>query len=307
MQKDCPSGSDHITDMENDESMLNDHLILETASAPPRAERLSLCIGGISCSIMSQDTAFLDLLRQRYQWFEMSGPATYEILLQLTPADELISSNSAESSPEVKRINSGDNYLIRQAHNPFVAVVNVLSKKALVKLWNSEFSFDNFLRILYSLILVKEGGLLLHASSVSDGGRGRVFFGPSGSGKTTIAQLSGGRTVLTDELALIRPRDSGYRVYGTPFWGEFKPGKSNGRAELAGLYALKKDQSNCIVPIDKVQAVTELYRCVLFFSHELPLLSRILDTCCALVDAIPVYELHFQRDPAFWEVLNGTK
>lgn len=267
--------------------------------------KLSISIGDTCCSIRCQDEDFLNLLRERYHWFESSGPAAYDILLQLVPLSELpFDGLGNPPQPVVKRINTEYNYIIKRADNPFVAVVNTLSKKVLVKMWNSQYCFDSFLRILYTLILAEQGGLLLHASSVSDGRQGYVFFGPSGSGKTTIANLSPGHTILTDELALIRPRDGRYQIYGTPFWGEFTPGRSNTLAELTGLYLLKKEQRNSLVPLDAVSAVTELYRSVLFFSKEIPLLKRVLETCCALVDTVPVYELHFRPDASFWEVVN---
>jgi hypothetical protein len=56
--------------------------------------------------------------------------------------------------------------------------------------------------------------------------------------------------------------------------------------------------------MDSVQAVNELYQCVLFFSDEHELLSRILETCCNLVDKVPVRELHFLPVPSFWAVVN---
>ena len=135
-------------------------------------------------------------------------------------------------------------------------------------------------------------------------GRGSVFFGPSGSGKTTIARLSAGRTILSDEMVIVKPHNGGYRVYGTPFWSEFSPDRSNTRAELDGLYSLKKDQRNSLRSLDKVHAAKNLYQCVPFFSDDGQLQSRILDTCRTLVDTVPVYELHFLPDPSFWQVLN---
>jgi energy-coupling factor transporter ATP-binding protein EcfA2 len=159
--------------------------------------------------------------------------------------------------------------------------------------------------MLFTLLLAHEGGLLLHASAISEGERGSVFFGPSGSGKTTVARLSAGRTILTDELVIIKPHNGGYRAYGTPFWGEFTPGRSNTRAELMGLYSLKKAGRNYLVPMDRAQAVAELYQCVLFFSDDSNLLGRVLDSCCTLVDAVPVYELHFLPDPSFWQVVGA--
>jgi len=268
------------------------------------AKKLTISIGDIRCSIHSENSGFLGMLRARYESFESLEPATYEILVQLVPFPDLTSGNIEDISRiDVKRISTEGVYIIRRKDNPFVATVNTLSRKVQVKMWESEYCFDSFLRIFYSLTLVDEGGLLLHASSASDGGRANVFFGPSGSGKTTIARLSQGRTVLTDELAIIKPWGGRYKVYGTPFWGEFTPGRSNVQAELAALYSLKKAQKNSIVPLDKISAVMDLYRCVLFSSDDSQLLSQILDNCYAVVDKVPIYELHFRQDPSFWEML----
>lgn len=284
-------------------SILGDQ-ILDTRYTSARPEKLFISIGGISCAIIGHDPYFFDLLRARYQWFQSSGPATYEILVRLLSSEEFTLEDVGQPLyPPINRVNSGNNYIIRQADNPFVAVVNTLSKKVLVKLSSSQYCFDSFLRMLFTLILADERGLLLHASAVSENGRGSVFFGPSGSGKTTVTQLSTGRTILTDELGIIRPYNGKYRVYGTPFWGDFMPYRCNVWAELTGLYSLKKDHRNSLVPLNKVQAVNYLYKCVPFFSNDNQLLGRIHDTCCALVDTVPVYELHFRPDTSFWQLV----
>ncbi|UCG54885.1 MAG: hypothetical protein JSV32_01305 [Dehalococcoidia bacterium] len=275
-----------------------------TQEASSSIERFSICIGGISCAIVSQQGKFLDLLRTRYCWFESTVPVDYEIMVQVVPIKELEAERNTRRTLQINRMNSGDDYIIKRTDNPFEALVNISSKRVLVKMWQNVYCFDSFLRMFFSLVVTSGGGLMLHASAVSNRKQGSVFFGPSGAGKTTIARLSEGRTILTDELTIIRPHDGGYHVYGTPFWGEFTPGPSNARAALSGLYSLKKAKVNGLVPIDRAQAVMELYRCVLFFGNEAHLLSRILDTCCSLVDAVPVYELHFLPHSSFWHVLD---
>lgn len=275
-----------------------------TQEASSSIQRFSICIGGISCAIVSQQGKFLDLLRTRYRWFESTVPVEYEIIVQVVPIKEFEAERNTGRTTQIKRMNSEDDYIIKRTDNPFEALVNTSSKRVLVKMWQNSYCFDSFLRMFFSLVVTSGGGLMLHASAVSNGKQGSVFFGPSGAGKTTIARLSEGRTILTDELAIIRPHDGGYHVHGTPFWGEFTPGRSNALATLSGLYSLRKAEVNGLVPMDRVQAVTELYRCVLFFSDEAHLLSRILDTCCSLVEAVPVYELHFLQDSSFWQVVD---
>jgi len=280
--------------------------VLDKQHIKSGTRKLFISIGGIRCAIISHDISFLDLLRVRYRWFESSGPAAYEILIRLVPIEDFTLENGRMPLYTlIKKVNSGHNYIIKQADKLFVAVANTSSRKVLIKMWKNDDCFDSFLRMLFTLILINERGLLLRASAISENGRVSVFFGPSGSGKTTVARLSTGRTVLSDEMVIIKPHNGGYRVYGTPFRGEFSPDQSNARAPLGGLYLLKKDQMNSLILLDKVQALSNLYQCVPFFDDDSQLQSRVLDTCRTLVDAIPVYELHFLPDPSFWQVLNG--
>ena len=283
--------------------MLNDRL-LDTQSFPGRTGKMFLSIAGINCAIISQDTSFLDLIRERYCRFVSSGPATYEILLQCL-LDDVFTSDATEPPfyPPVKRVNSGNNYLIKQTIKPFLAVANTSSKKVLVKLSHNQSCFDNFLRMLFTLILAEESGLMLHASAVSEKGQANIFFGPSGSGKTTVARLSRERKILTDELVIIKPHNGRFRVYATPFWDEYMAGQRNARAALQALYSLKKDRRNNLKTLDKIQAVMALYKCVSFFTDDHRLLRRVFNTCCNIVDTVPAYELHFRPDPSFWQLM----
>ncbi|OGO22500.1 MAG: hypothetical protein A2144_10680 [Chloroflexi bacterium RBG_16_50_9] len=281
------------------------HQTLGKQDTSIQTEKFFISIGGIGCAIISHDVRFLDLLRTRYQWFQSSGPAAYEILVRLAPIDEFdLEMTSQPFYPLVRKMTSGDNYIIRRVDNPFVAVVNTSSRKVLVKMWNSQYCFDSFLRMLFTLILSDEEGLLLQASAVSDNGRATVFFGPPGSGKTMATRLYAGRKILTDGMVIIKPHNGGFRVYGTPFGGDFTFGRSNARAELAGLYLLKKDTKNSLVPLDSTQAVENLYKCALIFGDDHKMSSRIRHTCGSLVETIPVYELHFSPAPSFWQEVN---
>jgi ABC-type multidrug transport system ATPase subunit len=68
-------------------------------------------------------------------------------------------------------------------------VESILSARNIEQTINP-FSLDSVLRILHTLLLAREGGFLLHASSAIRNGSAFLFSGVSGAGKTTMARLA---------------------------------------------------------------------------------------------------------------------
>jgi len=138
-------------------------------------------------------------------------------------------------------------------------------------------------RIVHSLLLARQGGLLVHAASVVRNGRAFLFAGVSGAGKTTISRLAPpDATLLTDEISYLRREADGYFAYGTPFAGELAQPGENVRAPLAALYLLAQGTENRIDPVAEADALREVLRCVLFFAHDSELVGHVFDSVCPL-------------------------
>ncbi|MGD0795122.1 MAG: hypothetical protein ABR958_06000 [Dehalococcoidales bacterium] len=273
---------------------------------PSETRRFFISIAGTRCAIFSHDAGFLDLLRERYRSFESPGPAAYEILVKLVPVEKIASGKTVRPShPLIKRVNSGENYIIKEA-DKYVAVANTCSMKVLVKMGKSVDCFDGFLRMLFILIMANEKGLLLDASAVVENGRCFVFFGPSRSGTSTVVPSTASAKPLGNEMVIIKPHNGGYRVYGTPFRSESVTERSNARAELGALYYTKRNYENSLMRLDKEQALANLYQYVPIFNGDSQVQGRILDACRALADNAPVYELHCLSEASLWQVINGT-
>jgi len=264
----------------------------------------SVSIGDIKCSVNIKNEGFIKILKGRYKYFLTQESADYKIMVNIKPINELLVNKDLSDKPIIK-INKEDGvYFTQRIDNPFLARIDKRHGIIEVDMWESQYCFDSFLRILYIALIEDEKGLLLHSCSIDDNGQGRVFFGPSEAGKTTIARLADGRKVLSDELSLIRPVGDKYYVYGTPFWGEFRSGKNNCRAELSGLYALEKSEQIGLSLTDKVTAINKLYRCILYFGNSTEISSHILQSCYKLVHEVPVYNMNFRKDKAFWKTIN---
>lgn len=170
----------------------------------------------------------------------------------------------------------------------------------------SPYSLDSVIRILHTLILAEQGGMLIHASSVALDGRAFVFTGVSGAGKTTISRLCPPQAhILTDEMSFIRPLDARYYAHGTPFSGELgRPGE-NLSAPLAGIFLLAKGPENRIEPLSPTEAVRALMANILYFARDNALTAHVFDNAIALAAQVPVRRLTFVPDARVWDLIGN--
>ncbi len=169
------------------------------------------------------------------------------------------------------------------------------------------FTLKVFLRYLFIFLHLRDGnGLVLHAVAVLKEGEVYVFFGPSGSGKTTVANLSAGHTILSDELVFIRPTEKSHWVHPTPPWGDFQRGKRENRPyPLRAVFKLIQADHIAMKKCDPAQGIAD----VITFPHlptELIRPDALLDRFSQLVKGVPFYELRFTRDQSFWPRIDGV-
>lgn len=163
---------------------------------------------------------------------------------------------------------------------------------------------ENFLRVLTASFVLEEGGFLLHASGVVRRGRAYVFFGPSGSGKTTVAALSTGDSVLSDDLTLVVPRNGGYEAAGIPFgMRHHRVPETRASFPIASFNRLLKSQHVSRQPLTGARALAELCGCLPFVMQETCQVERAMEVAGRAAARVPVYRLQFRRDDTFWTVV----
>lgn len=165
---------------------------------------------------------------------------------------------------------------------------------------------EYFLRAACALVAFEAGGLLLHAAGVVHRGRTYLFFGHSGSGKTTVAGFARlGDRLLNDDLVVLSPHDDRWTAWATPFSsppGAFNLGPCS--APVAALFRLVPSSVVRADPLDPAQAVAELVANAPVVSADPGRSVALLERCAALARQVPLYALHFRRDPSFWEVVD---
>jgi hypothetical protein len=258
-------------------------------------------IGGMAVEVRSESPEFLEMLERRYSGF-LSPEALpgFELDVELVAPGRITREEDLSVRFEAGRwlIERGD---LRAEWEP-------ASRRGRIVQSPNPYSIDAVLRIVHSLILAQEGGLLVHAASAVRNGKAFLFAGVSGAGKTTISRLAPpDATLLTDEISylrVVRGRNGhGYVAYGTPFAGELAKVGENAQAPLAALYLLQKGSENTIEPVKASDAARMLLENVLFFANDSELVSLVFESACEVVRNVPVYRLTFVPDERVWELI----
>jgi hypothetical protein len=270
---------------------------LPELTAPVIRSDVIIEIGGIAARVAAADPAFLQMLENRYAGF-VSSRANADFDFHIDLAEPGMADPDADVSVThrsgVWSVERGD----------FRAEWRPATSKGRIHQSPNPYSIDAVLRILHSLLLVKQGGFLLHAASAIRNGKAFLFAGVSGAGKTTIARLAPeDATLLTDEISYVRKPGNVYAACGTPFTGELQKLGENISAPIATLYLLAKGPANRIEPVPAAEAARALLTNILFFAKDQEMIGALLQSACEFVGRIPVSRLTFVPDSRVWEMI----
>ena len=263
-------------------------------------------IGGLWVRLRTDSSAFVRELSERFAGFlgEVVQPDhVFDIDLVDSPFGDTQHASGHAEDDVVHVTRNGPLWQVRRGD--FFAEWNPRLRHGHARMVPSPYSLDSVIRILHTLILAEQGGMLMHASSVAQDGRAWVFTGVSGAGKTTISRLAPPDAhILTDEMSFIRPEDGNYFAHGTPFSGELgRPGE-NLRAPLAGVFLLAQGPENRIDPLSPAEAVRALMTNILYFARDDALTARVFDNAIALAARVPVRRLTFVPDNRVWDLIS---
>jgi len=254
-------------------------------------------VGGIPVRLRTTNSDFRRMLENRYQGFigaHRRAELDFRIDLAGSKADELSDDVQVTRSSGQWSLTRGD----------FHAEWDPESSSGSICQSANPYSIDSVLRIVHTLALAKEGGFLVHASSVVRKSRAYLFVGPSGAGKTTMVGMAPSDvTILTDEISYVRNDGSGYTAFGTPFVGDLGKIGTNVSARIASLYLLAKGPENRIEPIATAEAVRSVLSNVLFFAEDQELVRSVFRSVCDFVGQVPTRRLTFFPDCRVWDMI----
>jgi hypothetical protein len=203
---------------------------------------------------------------------------------------------------EVERKKQDDKIFFRRAD--YLIEVDCEYKSATISV-NNELALKHALMNLYSSFIVyHKWGLLIHSSCAIEQGQAHVFVGHSGAGKSTAAKLSYPRNLLSDEATLVKISEDKVTVFNSPFRSEIESSFYEEEILLASLNLL--NQANHIerTKLKKSDALLNLMDKVFAWPYNPEETKTILKLLSVLVQNVPAYELHFQKNNTFWELIS---
>jgi hypothetical protein len=152
-------------------------------------------------------------------------------------------------------------------------------------------------RFAYQLAIARQGGVLVHSSSVRFGDRAIVAVGQSTAGKSTLAGLcrEAGGQLLSDEMTALFPDGT---VYGTPFRSSDPTPGHPGPARLGLLVLLDKAPHEALTPLAPEKALPRILEQVYrgYDGGELTP-GRILERVAGAMNVCPPQLLSFRKHP----------
>jgi hypothetical protein len=148
--------------------------------------------------------------------------------------------------------------------------------------------------ILIYYLTAKNNAIMIHASGVFDGQKGRLFTGFSGYGKSTMAKLweSAGNRIINDDRLVIRKKGEEYYMYNTPMFYPDEP-KS---APLHAIHLIRHETVNMTEHLVGAEAVSNVMAFCIQNNYDASLIGNNAGFITGMAEQIPVYRTGFVPD-----------
>ena len=147
--------------------------------------------------------------------------------------------------------------------------------------------------MLYYLV-VNNNAIMIHASGVFDGNKGRIFTGFSGTGKSTMAEQwkSCRSSIVNDDRMIIRKGADGFYMHNTPMY-YFDLPKS---APVNAIHLIRHFPENITQRITGAKAVSKVMAFCIQNNFDKQFIQNYIGFISELCESVGIYETGFVPD-----------
>jgi hypothetical protein len=168
-------------------------------------------------------------------------------------------------------------------------------------------SIENYVRSAVAWRAASLGGALVHAASAVWQGRGYLFFGPSGAGKSTLSASNRRARVVSDDLSLVLPGETGLELVGSPFRGTYEGGEPvEGRFPLHAGFRLVQAAVAEVRKVERVKVFAALLGNLPFVIDSLGVRPELFAQFERTFADLPLAHLHFTLDESYWDAIRDA-
>jgi len=148
--------------------------------------------------------------------------------------------------------------------------------------------------IVMYYLTVNSDAVMIHASGVFDGEKGRVFTGFSGRGKSTISGIwaENGNQIINDDRLIIRKCKDGFYFYNTPMFYRDMPK----RAPLHSIHLIRHASENIVERVSGVRAISKVLAFCIQNNYDKRFVQNNLRVMSEICSKTSVYETGFVPD-----------
>jgi len=156
-----------------------------------------------------------------------------------------------------------------------------------------KFALDNSLMLLFTMSTTGKDTLAMHASVISNSGKGYLFLGESGTGKSTHSRLwlenILGSELLNDDNPVLRIMPDGQTwVFGTP-WSGKTPCYKNDQVPVGGVVLIRRCKHNELSRLQFFEAYPALLMSCSGLKFSEKSMDELTDTQSKLLSLVPFY------------------
>ena len=172
------------------------------------------------------------------------------------------------------------------------------------------FGLSNAAMLIFTMSTAGHDTLLMHSSTVENGGKAYMFLGKSGQGKSTHSDLwvehIAGSTLINDDNPIIRIAPDGTpTVYGSP-WSGKRPIYKNVHYPIGGFAAIEQEKENNIRRESIPTAFGILLSSTSTMKFDKDIHLKVCNTVSKVLSKIPVYTLGCRPDAEAAQISSNT-